>query len=89
MFRPTFALKWISFETNFALLSSAAANKFAILSMVGYFSRICITMSFEERSVKVQGQFPERTTHARFVHETDHDGPQNDEFTLGVAIKGN
>ncbi len=40
-------------------------------------------MSFEENAVKVQGQFPEHTTHARFVNEPYHDGPQNGKLTLG------
>ncbi len=45
-------------------------------------------MPFEEQSVKVQGQFPERTIPARFMYETDRDGPQNDILTLGAAVTG-
>ncbi len=39
-------------------------------------------MSFKENAVKVQGQFPENTTHARFVYEPHHDGPQNNILIL-------
>ncbi len=41
-------------------------------------------MSFEEHSVKEQNQFPEGTTHVRFMNETD----QNDVLTLGAAVPG-
>ncbi len=80
MFRPTRQLR-----TQMDLIRNQFINSVTGWLLFTYLH----SMSFEERSVKVQGQFPERTSHARFVHETDHDGPQNDEFTLSVAIKGN
>ncbi len=45
-------------------------------------------MFFKEKPVKVQGHFPEHTTHARYVYETEQVGPQNDKLTLGAPVAG-